>query len=192
MEMFDEIADSWDSFRRKPFPPIVETLAKEWHGRILDVGCGNARNLLPFDGERFGIDSSKAMINAARGNAAKSHKDAYFDHVLCVAALHHLPLDKQLIALQEMKRILKPTGKLLLTVWNKWQRRFVFKDKEQIIPWKVKGESVDRYYYFHNIFSLKKLVKQAGFKVERSEGTFGKNVILVARRDASLLPVTKQ
>jgi alkylated DNA repair protein alkB family protein 8 len=197
MEAFDDIAESWDSFRRKPFPPIVEVVAKEWHGRILDVGCGNARNLLAFDGELFGIDSSKAMIDSARSNAAKSHKkvvflvtdmtklpfkDGYFDHVICVAALHHLDKENQLIALQEMKRVLKPGGKLLLTVWNKWQKKFFFGKRERMVPWTTKGRTIERYYFFHDMFSLKNLVLRAGFVIDSSKGMFGRNVVLILKK----------
>ena len=29
--------------------------------------------------------------------------------------------------LKEIKRVLKPNGKLFIAVWNKWQPRFIFK-----------------------------------------------------------------
>lgn len=194
MAAYDELAESWHAFRRKPFPPIVEAVAKDWHGRILDVGCGNARNLLVFDGELTGVDDSRRMLDFARASAAEQHKkavflladarrlpfkEAHFDHVLCVAMLHHLTLDDQRIALQEIKRVLKPDGKALLTFWNKWQGRFIFGKTERMIPWTSKGKTVERYYFLHNRFSASKLVKKAGLRIERTQGLFGRNVVFV-------------
>ncbi len=199
MTVYDEIAQSWHSFKRKPFPLIVGELAKEWKGSILDVGCGNGRNLLAFDGELVGVDNSNEMITIAREHAHTSgkkavflvadatklpFKDAHFDHVLCVAMLHHLPLDRQTIALHDMRRVLKPGGTLLVTVWNKWQRRFVFGPTEQMVPWTTKGKTFERYYYMHNYFSLRKLLRTAGFGIERIECMLGPNVIAVVSRNA--------
>ena len=195
--VYDDIANSWHSFKRKPFPPIVNDLAKDWKGKILDIGCGNGRNLLVFDGELTGIDNSKEMVEIARKNAASQKKgaafliadatklpfkDGHFDYVLCIAMLHHIPIEKQKVALDEIKRVLKPQGKVLLTVWNKWQRRFLFGPKERHVPWTTNGKTMQRYYYLHNSFSLRKIVKEAEFTIESSIGTFGANVILILRK----------
>jgi len=201
--VFDLLADSWDSFRRKPFPPIVEDLAKEWSGRILDVGCGNGRNILAFkthgeQDEIVGVDISPNMVSMARKHAESIVKrarflvadarklpfnDSHFDHVLCIAMLHHLPLDEQNKALQEIRRVMAKNGTMCITFWNKWQKRFFLGKRERMIPWTVKGEVINRYYYLHNILSAKKLLRKAGFAIESSSGTFGQNVILLVRKE---------
>lgn len=201
-DVFDAIADSWDSFRRKPFPPIVEDLAKEWGGRILDVGCGNGRNILAFkthgeQDELVGVDISPNMVAAAVKHAESIVKrarflvadarklpfhDGHFDHVLCIAMLHHLPLDEQAKALAEIKRVMAQNGTMCITFWNKWQKRFFLGKRERMIPWTVKGEVINRYYYLHTIYSAKRLLRKAGFVIESSSGTFGPNVILLARK----------
>jgi len=77
-----------------------------------------------------------------------------------------------------MKRVLKPNGKLFIAVWNKWQPRFIFKSKEQIIPWKVKDKTYQRYYYLFNIFEFKNLLKKYNFKIKKSY--IDKNISILA------------
>jgi ubiquinone/menaquinone biosynthesis C-methylase UbiE len=98
-------------------------------GEVLEVAIGTGRNL-PFypAGIRLtGIDVSKAMLGIARRRAAVlgcevdlrlgdaqalPFPDATFDTVVCTFSLCSIPDDRQAIA--EMKRVLRPGGKLLL------------------------------------------------------------------------------
>lgn len=98
-------------------------------GDVLEVGVGTGRNL-PFypDGVRLmGIDLSPAMLAIARERArrlgpaadlregdaqALSFPDQSFDSVVCTLALCSIPDDRRAIA--EMKRVLRPGGRLLL------------------------------------------------------------------------------
>ena len=200
-EIWQAIAESWHRFRRKPFSPIIEKLAKEWPpGKILDVGCGNGRNLLPFaqNGfECYGIDFSEKMIGLAKKFAEEKKfqakfsvaeatklpfKNAFFDYALCIAVLHHLTKANALKALEEIFRILKSSGKALLTVWNKWQWPFLFKPKIYNVPWRIGEKIFYRWTYFYNFFEFLKLVKKAGFKIIKAKGIFGKNIILIVEK----------
>ena len=145
--------------------------------KILEVGCGNCRNLLPFAKAGFdcyGIDFSKEMLKHAKVfckkhniNVKLKQADATklpfnnetFDYVLFVAVLHHLNPDKQEKALQEIKRVLKPNGMALITVWNKRRLFGLFKPKQLYIPWHIDGKTYYRYYYLFNFFELKKLLE---------------------------------
>jgi SAM-dependent methyltransferase len=110
--------------------------------RVLDVGCGTGTCaiLAAYDvgktGEVVGIDPSLSLLQYARKKAAReflnnedagrlrfeaglaeniSEKDNSFDVVVSTFTLHHLPGDDlQRKALAEMKRVLKPSGKLLV------------------------------------------------------------------------------
>ncbi|MEZ6053394.1 MAG: class I SAM-dependent methyltransferase [Planctomycetaceae bacterium] len=99
--------------------------------RILDVGCGPAVIAAEL-GRQFetatvvGIDASPQRIEAAHANIvdapnvsvqigdahALPFEDESFDFVVCRFLMEYLP-DKAL-AVQEMKRVLKPGGRLFL------------------------------------------------------------------------------
>lgn len=200
-EIWEKIAPSWHSFRQKPFPDIINKLAKEWKpGKLLDIGCGNARNLIPFIKNKFtctGIDFSKNMISFAKELLNKNNikakliqapstkipfKPNTFDYIISVAMIHHLTKKERQKTLNEIKRTLKPNGKALITVWNKWQSRFILSKKNIYIPWKIKQEIHQRYYYLYNYFELKNQLIKTGFKIEYSEGIFGRNLIFIIKK----------
>lgn len=98
-------------------------------GEILEVAIGTGRNL-PFypEGARItGIELSPAMLQIARQRAGELHRevdlqvadaqalpfpDERFDTVVCTMSLCGIPDDRQ--AVGEMKRVLRPSGRLLL------------------------------------------------------------------------------
>ncbi len=102
---------------------------------ILDVGCGTgsltiaAKQEQGLEGKVVGIDPSSNMINLAQGKAEKAgveidfqvgviekinFPDNHFDLVLSSLMMHHLPDELKNIALQEVYRVLKPNGTLLI------------------------------------------------------------------------------
>ena len=107
------------------------------HGEsILDIGCGNARDIAAIrdtGAEVIEVDSSPGMVNAARqklrsiGKCSVSDEvgdttclafpDASFDKVLCSEVIEHIP--DALLALREVRRVLKPGGVLVLSTPNK-------------------------------------------------------------------------
>ncbi len=186
---WDKIAKEWNRMRQKPTEFAID-LANEWKpGKILDIGCGNARNLKPFLEKGFdctGIDSSRELIKLAKertrgikllqANAAKlPFPDNSFDYVICLAVLHHLKPKDHEKALSEIKRVLKQGGKAAIAVWNKLQPRFVFGKKEQMVPWNLPKQTILRYYYFFTCWELKKLLKKQGFIIKKSN-ILGKNI----------------
>jgi ubiquinone/menaquinone biosynthesis C-methylase UbiE len=98
-------------------------------GRVLEVGIGTGRNLgwYPHAVEVVGVDVSLKMLAVARGRTDErarsvqlsvvdaqrlSFRDASFDTVVATLALCSIP-DHQL-AVQEMARVLRPGGRLIL------------------------------------------------------------------------------
>jgi len=196
-EVWNSIAESWNNLRTWPKKKIIFDLANNWKpGKILDIGCGNGRYSIPFAKKGFdcyGIDFSKSMIKNAKESFKKNNlkaifkqeeltnipfKNNYFDYIICLASFHHLNKKKQSTSLKEMKRVLKPNGKLFIAVWNKWQPRFIFKSKEQMIPWRIKDKTYQRYYYLFNIFEFKKLLRKHTFKIKKSY--FDRNISVLA------------
>jgi ubiquinone/menaquinone biosynthesis C-methylase UbiE len=97
--------------------------------RVLDVGCGTGAQLGIYrrlQCHLFGVDSSPSMLDMARkrlaGSADLALADACsvpflsggFDLVVSMLTLHGMPLETRVCALSEMRRLLKPSGRVLL------------------------------------------------------------------------------
>ena len=130
-------AASWLlSFGRAPAikKMIVEMAAAAPGEAVLDVGCGTGSLAIAVkaevgpSGEVTGIDASPEMIELARRKAARAgvdagfevalieempFTDARFDLVVSSFMLHHLPEDVKRRGLGEIRRVLKPGGRLL-------------------------------------------------------------------------------
>lgn len=153
--------------------------------RILDVGCGNGRLRLLFEGmsiQYTGIDQSEALIAIAKkkypdGTFVEGKMtrlpflDEAFDAVYCIAALHHIPTKElQLRAIEEMHRVLATGGHLVMTNWNlysEWaKKKFGTGENGNFFKtWKDgEGRSYgDRYYYGFTPEELERLCAAAGF-----------------------------
>jgi ubiquinone/menaquinone biosynthesis C-methylase UbiE len=185
---FDVIAPAWYNFRHHTiFKAELDALACRWkRGKLLNLGCGHGADFLPFknDFELYGVDYSKGMLEQAKRfahkhgfNASLTQADLRalpyannsFEQSIAVATYHHIKgHSAQLKALSELYRILKPGGEAFITVWNRCQRRFWFKEKEILLPFKVGDKSIERYYYLFTFGELEKLAHQAGFNILRS------------------------
>ncbi|MAG45756.1 MAG: hypothetical protein CMH63_03230 [Nanoarchaeota archaeon] len=180
---WDKIAESWSNFRQKYESKLNDL---PWTpGKILDLGCGNCRNLIPFKKFTcYGLDLSTEMLKQAKiftkkhnlkvkliqGNLTKTpYKDNFFNYVLALATLHHLKNPEK--GIKEIYRILTPGGQAYITTWNKLQPKFLFKSRETYIRW---GKE-KRYYNLISFIQLRKLLKQQGFTILQSK-MFGKNL----------------
>jgi len=107
---------------------------------VLEVGCGTgavaryARARVGAGGRVMGIDPSAGMIAVARRRAAREHLDIDFriagiealpfpdasvDVVLSSLMMHHLPADLKRTGLAEVRRVLKPGGRLVVVDFGK-------------------------------------------------------------------------
>ena len=102
---------------------------------VLDVGCGTgtlaiaAKRQVGPSGTAYGIDASPEMLARAKKKARKAgidvvlqnalaqalpFPDARFDAVLSTVMLHHLPRNARRQCAAEMRRVLKPGGRVLV------------------------------------------------------------------------------
>ncbi len=216
-EDFEKIAVEFSLTREKQWPEfsLFRKFIKEGD-RILDEGCGNGRALEMMKDlkvEYIGIDFSEKLLEIARkkypdfkfvkGNIVNlPFPDNYFDIVFSIAVLHHIPseeLREKMIS--EVKRVLKPRGKFILSVWDfRSNKRLVFlilkysflkimgRSKldfgDVFVPW---GREVNRYYHFFTEKEILKLIKEHNFKilkkgVSRNKRGKRRNIFIIARK----------
>lgn len=211
-----EFSDS-RAFAGKEFDDFKEYLQPGQ--TILDLGCGNGRLLQFLEKEAStwhqktfyytGVDASKNLLAEARkkhpdrvfktGDMTKiPMKDKSMDILFCIRAFHHLPSKKtRLKSLQEMKRVLKSQGVLILSVWNLWQKKYwwqlfkafarsivtfgKFAPNDTFIPWGK--EKIIRYYHAFTAKELQKLFQESGWNILELSKTQppGHDIIIIAK-----------
>jgi ubiquinone/menaquinone biosynthesis C-methylase UbiE len=162
-EYFDQVAGKWDDMRRTFFGEGVRTAAIRAAGirpgdLVADVGTGTgflAEEALNAGARVVGIDVSEGMLTEARSRFAGRPFDARAgeadalplgageaDAVLANMVLHHAPDPPR--AIQEMARVLKPGGRLVITDadthTHEWLRteqhdRWLGFDRADIVQW---------------------------------------------------------
>ncbi len=180
--------------------------------KVLDLGCGNGRLLKALKEKQvqyLGVDNSEELLLQAQASFPDEKsfflkadalnlplKDNEFDKVMSIAVLQHIPSKEyRLKFLKECLRVLKPDGKLILTVWlvKNVSKHYDFKkafisnlksflglskmDKNDfLIPFKTGSlENLgDRYVHAFSLKELRSLFKEAGFKLISSGYSFDK------------------
>jgi len=210
---YNLIAEDFSRTRERIWEEIGFLFTVKSGEKVLDLGCGNARYYqLLKNADYIGVDNSKELIKIAKQKYPKvnffvqdalnlSFENNFFDKIFNIAVLHHIPSQGlRLQFLKEAKRVLRPGGKLTLTVWKfhqKKERPLLIKYtilkiigrskldfKDILEPW---ADKTERYYHWFSQRELKRLVKKAGFKIEKSgitknsKGT-RQNIYLIAEK----------
>ncbi|XP_012216254.1 alkylated DNA repair protein alkB homolog 8 isoform X2 [Linepithema humile] len=134
-EVYDEISSHFNETRQKQWPNVTKFLENLDVGALLlDVGCGNGKYLR---GNRniykTGCDRSSGLTDICRKQDFEvlqcdclhlPYKDDSFDAAISIAVIHHLSTrERRQRAISEIVRILRPTGRCLIYVWAKEQRK---------------------------------------------------------------------
>jgi len=180
--VWDSIAKPWKTYVVKRIP-IVEEFLKGKKGKVVDLGCGTGRNMIPGDLEYFGVDFSEEQLKYAREYAEKNKvkaklfkskldklpldfKNNMFDYGLFIGSLHCLETEQERKnALKEFYRVLKKNANALISVWNSEDVRFKGKGKDIYMSWIEQGRPFYRYYYLYDKDELLNLLNSVGFKV---------------------------
>jgi ubiquinone/menaquinone biosynthesis C-methylase UbiE len=210
---FDFISYDYDKLRGRIWEDLADFTTESLFlpkpsrdSLVVDLAGGNARHAIYFTEKNevrsVAIDFSTQLLSLAKKRVDSSnmrHMVALIDadvseipirqesanDVLFIAAIHHLPTaTERLKSMQETRRILVHGGRGVVTVWRKWQRRFVRyfvgrylrhplggKATEDLgdihIPWKSGhgATSVSRFYHLFSKRELKKLLSKSGFRI---------------------------
>lgn len=207
-DVYEGISDSWHSVKSRQkymFAKWFEILNLRWKkGKVLDIGCGNAKNLVCIKNlELHGTDVSAGMIRNSKKYCEKHDIDIdftigdaenlpysanSFDYVISTAVMHHMEGACRR-ALLELMRVLKPDGEAFVTVWYKFFERNILRRKDVFVPWTTHGKTYYRYYHLYSFRELRDIIKEVGFEIihEGSEKGFGITDKLKARNICFLI-----
>lgn len=234
---YDAVAKEWDISRFFARANQIKIARQIKNGNsVLDVGCGNGV-FYPVLADKsinyVGMDISKKLLALARKKALKNKgkakarfvkgsitklpfKNNQFDWVCVFAVMHHIPSEElRLRSAQEIWRVLKPGGRVAVTVWNMFsdwaEKKFNISEQlknnqkgfdkgDVIIPWKgTVGKVIYRYMRAFTKSELSKLFKDAGFKkvtayyaiketgIKSQSAKDGKDLVLMAEKQAEAM-----
>jgi len=199
----------------RPLEFFITFLKKKGYsfkGIILDLGCANGRNfkiMTKPPSKLIGIDMSLNLLKIAKSNLQNNeqysiNESKFFQLVqgdivnlpirkksiniiFSIATIHHIKKKSERKSLLiQMHESLKDKGKLILTVWRKWQTKFRdyfiwewikrnfslgYKNQQKgrgleefgdkYVPWKLSKENdiYERFYHFFSKREIKRLVK---------------------------------
>jgi len=158
----------WYIGRRRIIASFVEQICREIKDRrprILDVGCGTGANLLLLSkyGDAEGVDISEDALMFCRERGLEQvklgageelpYENGTFDLVTAFDVVEHM--DDELVGLREMRRVLRPGGRVLLFVPT-----FMF-------LWGLQDE-VSNHRRRYRLPELQRRLDEAGFEIERT------------------------
>ena len=190
-QTYDKIASEFSHTRGYLWQGVLSFLNSiPSKSTILEIGSGNGKNLvhrldcypIAFDicGE-FTTITQKKGIDSVLGSCIKiPMRSNSVDYILNVAVLHHLSTDqRRKSALEELIRILKPGGKMIIQVWSKKQpkkSRRIFTKSDEIVPWYNPAKTTKelRYYHIFDDNELKEMLEiYEDIKIDQYYWEFG-------------------
>ncbi len=119
---------------------IIRKYANPKHTKILDIGCGTGKygEMMQEDGYKVvGIDKSETQINQAKqlieayeGNATKlPFEDESFDVCTMIIMIQQLSKEDRIKAFEEVHRVLKPNGMLIIKTCSHEDLKYRFTAK---------------------------------------------------------------
>lgn len=132
-DVYCKISQHFSSTRHKPWPNVLDFITSYPSGSIVvDIGCGNGKYFGHSKGiVELGLDRCYNLIRICRERGyegivsdclALPLRSEVADCVICIAVIHHLATEARRIrALQEMVRVARIGGRILIYSWAKDQ-----------------------------------------------------------------------
>jgi predicted SAM-dependent methyltransferase len=156
---------------------VVDELLRRFghiRGKTLDAGCGEGVLVEKYyerGWDIVGVDKNYASVFVQQGSLTDLPFEAQrFDNALCLDALEHLTYTEQVLALQELKRVLTPGGMLLISIPN--LAHFTSRLKMMFRGRFLRTASIDHHPGDRPAWEYQKLLQEAGFVVEKRVGIF--------------------
>lgn len=168
-ETYDRIAEHFAQTRAHAWSDVERFIETQENVPLaLDLGCGNGRHaelLAPRAGTVVCADLSRPVLETARDRtgdrvellqtdaADLPLRSESVDLAVYVAALHHLPTRAlRLRSLEELTRVLTPSGRALVSVWSTDHSTFeATSGFDTTVDWTLPdGEIVDRFYHIYD------------------------------------------
>ena len=191
--IYNRIAKQFDSTRYRPWTCVEKFLGDlDNQSLVGDIGCGNGKNMLfeKNDLNFKGCDFSNQLVqlgcakglDIVYGNILDiPYPNNYFDNIICIAVLHHISKEEDRIkAINELIRVTKPGGRILILVWAMKQdpdSKIKFGKQDIYLDWKDKHKNIlgQRYYHIFMENELESLIPD-NVKLNKSfyeKGNFG-------------------
>lgn len=149
-DVYNKIAPHFSSTRYKPWPQVVKFLEElPENSFVADVGCGNGKYLKYDEKSRhvmLGTDIAENLLKICKNRGCEVFtadslilpiKSEAFDHAISIAVLHHFSnTNQRKRALKELVRIVRPGGKVLVTVWA-FEQNKKFPKQDLFVPWNL-------------------------------------------------------
>ena len=151
---------------------------------VLDAGCGNGKNMIYLKDKCniIGLDNCKNFIklckdrklNVKEGDILNlPFEKNTFDFIISIAVIHHLTSESDRIkAINEMIRVLKPNGQILISVWAYESDKFSNNKKFIIGNNIVKFNNKERFYYIYDFTNFKNLLKNFNSQIIWNKGNW--------------------
>lgn len=204
---WERIAQSFSETRNRPWDQVIDFLdTLPTNATLLDLGSGNGRHATIARNRGMSVvclDASHELVRIANRRLSESRTGVgrsdvlvgtavdiplarnSVDHALFIAALHNIPgRDRRIRALRELRRVMRPRGMALISVWARWQDRFadhyvkelfrhvprrIAQGREApefgdiLIPWQ---QDVSRFYHLMSLRESIVTCKAAGFFIK--------------------------
>jgi len=193
-QRFDEAASHYDLERTATGYRIRHALIRNllleirMHNKFaLDIGCGTGEYAILM--ERMGltvtgVDFSKAMLLVAKSKKRKSRtsdqlqlvrsecsmlpfKDGLFDVAVCISVLDLIPFYNKL--LNEIYRVLKHGGKLILCVDSLWSPSWICTVVRELLRRRKNSKHAPKVLHYKNLTNN---IKTERFVIEKFIGDF--------------------
>ncbi|RRJ31029.1 class I SAM-dependent methyltransferase [Halocatena pleomorpha] len=186
---YDRIAEHFAQTRAHAWPDVERFIETETEGSAdstaLDLGCGNGRHaelLVPHVDTVVCADLSRSILETARDRtggrtvellqtdaADLPLRSESVDVAVYIAALHHLPTRAtRLRSLDELARVLAPSGRALVSVWSTVHPTFeATTGFDTTVDWTLPdGETVDRFYHIYDPEEFERDVRDSAGDVQ--------------------------
>ena len=195
-DTYNIIAKHFDKTRVNIWSNVQEFIDNiDSNSFVADIGCGNGKNMSRNDCYYIGIDFCRQFcelaykrslsIDTATSNCLTIPLTSnMFDYTLSIAVIHHFHLlDDRIKAVEELIRITKSGGKIIIQVWGFDNKKY--DNQDAMIPWKLqkkynnddKDKTILRYYHLFIEGELEQIIPKDSVKIIKCYNSYNNWII---------------